>query len=98
MSKTEETHFEINCEMPFDKGQCYVVGYDTMGKGVRFDSCVFVCHNNDVLLSEIHRVIEKHDLSESDEISLEEQIIIAKLEETPNLNYREFTLRKEYRN
>ena len=83
--------------MPFDKEQLYIVGYDTIGDGIRFDRETYVCYNEDDLNSEIFRVIEMHCLEPTEEISLEEQIVIAELKETPNLNYREFSLEKKYK-
>ena len=92
-----ETQFEISVEMPFDKGQLYIVGLDTIGDGVRFDDSTYVCHNQDDLECEIFRIISENDLELSDKISLEEQIIIAEIKDTPCLNYKEFTLKKEYK-
>jgi len=94
--ETEKTEFEVNASMPFGKGQIYIVGYDTLGDGVRFDPDVYVCYNNEDLNSEIYRVIETYDL-EQESLTLEEQIVIAELKTTPNLNYREFTLEKKYK-
>lgn len=37
------------------------------------------------------------ELEASKEISLEEQIVIAELKETPPLNYREYVLEKKYK-
>lgn len=91
-----EENFEINCEMPFGDGQVYIVGFDTMGEGVRFYNCC-VCHNNSDLNDEIYRVISEMELEASKEISLEEQIVIAELKETPPLNYREYVLEKKYK-
>jgi len=88
--------FEISCKMPFDKKQCYVVGRDTMGDGVVFCD-PYVCHNQEELESEIYRVISDNDIHESENISLEEQVIIAELKITPSLNYREFEIKKVYR-
>jgi hypothetical protein len=91
-----EIDFEISFKMPFGKNQCYIVGHDTMGDGVVFyDSTV--CCNQEELGSEIYRVISENDLHEFEDISLEEQVIIAELKTTPPLNYREFELKKVYR-
>jgi hypothetical protein len=46
-----ETQFEIEMSMPFGNGQLYIVGYDTMGDGVAFDSATYVCYNNEDLMS-----------------------------------------------
>lgn len=92
-----ETQFEIEMSMPFGNGQLYIVGYDTMLGEVAFDAGTHVCYNNEDLMSEIHRIIEQYHLVETEEITIEEQIIIAEIKLTPNLNYREYTLEKKYK-
>jgi hypothetical protein len=91
-----EIHFEIQTSMPFDNQQMYIVGYDTLGDGVRFDHNTVICHNNEDLNSEIHRIIEEYDLYESSIIPIEEKIVIAEIKTTPNLNYKQYKLTKRY--
>lgn len=86
----ENLEIEVSVKMPFDNGEVYVVGYDTMGDGVRFDDMTYVCRTQDELDSEAYRIFDTYWDGEIDFITHEEFLVIAKLEVNFKVDYREY--------
>ena len=93
----DDFEIEVNIpDVPFDNGENYMVGYDTIGDGVRFDTHCIVCSTQEELNDEVTRVINEHDLYLSNENwfkTLEEVIVILKIMDF-KINYKEYTIIK----
>jgi hypothetical protein len=85
------TDFEVNVSgIPFNNGESYIVGFDTIGDGVRFGLHPYVCLSQEDIEDEVYRVISENDLNPCGGITLEEYIVIAKFVESYKIGYQEY--------